>query len=219
MPDGRSALIKAATAIFAERGYEAADLRSIARIAEVDPGLVRIHFGAKAGLWDACVDTIAERRAPMLAEINRLASDTQATVAERLSLMIKLYVSFAFAYPAARQFIVRHASESQERASILTERLVQPSYEASLPLIAAGIETGVIRVRHPAMFFGLLNNAVNLPRSAPALLHRLSTDIVEDSIQELLTTSIIEAFLHAPEPSRSTTDGRRTMLTSQGSSP
>lgn len=32
MPDGRLALIEAATFAFAERGYEAADLRSIARV-------------------------------------------------------------------------------------------------------------------------------------------------------------------------------------------
>jgi AcrR family transcriptional regulator len=214
MPDGRSALIRAATAVFAERGFEAADLRSIARMAEVDPGLVRVHFGAKAGLWEACVEAVVAQMAPMLAQIGRIASDTQATVAERLVLMVRHYVGFAFANPEARQFIVRQASESDERATLLMDRLVQPAYDASLPLIAAGIESGIIRVRHPAVFFGLLNNAVNPPRSSPTLLHRLSPDIDPDSVQELLTTSIIEAFLHVPELSRVTAESQRTIPTS-----
>ncbi|MEN3227655.1 TetR/AcrR family transcriptional regulator [Methylorubrum rhodesianum] len=198
MPDGRLALIEAATFAFAERGYEAADLRSIARAADVDPGLVRIHFRGKAGLWDACVDAIIARRAPMVAEIARLASDASATAAERLTALIRHYVSFTFAHPEVRQFVVRHAAESSERATLLTERLVRPSYEASLPLIKAGIEAGVIRVRHPAAFFALLNNAVNQPRAAPVLLHQLSPDIDPDSVQELLTASILDAFLHLP---------------------
>lgn len=47
-----------------ERGYEAADLRTIARVADVDPGLVHcIHFGSKAGLWEACVGAIVAQAA------------------------------------------------------------------------------------------------------------------------------------------------------------
>ncbi|MDU7523291.1 MAG: TetR/AcrR family transcriptional regulator [Roseomonas mucosa] len=171
MPDGRLALIEAATFAFAERGYEAADLRSIARAADVDPGLVRIHFRGKAGLWDACVDAIIARRAPMVAEIARLACDASATAAERLTALIRHYVSFTFAHPEVRQFVVRHAAESSERATLLTERLVRPSYEASLPLIKAGIEAGVIRVRHPAAFFALLNRCLSAPARAFAKKH------------------------------------------------
>ncbi|WP_199636522.1 TetR/AcrR family transcriptional regulator [Serratia sp. PAMC26656] len=198
MPDGRAALISAATFAFAERGYEAADLRSIACAADVDPGLVRIHFGSKAGLWDACVDAIIAQREPMIAEIRRITTDKSATVAERLTALVRHYVSFTFAHPEVRQFVVRHAFESSERVILLTERLVRPSYEATLPLIEEGIDAGIIRVRHPTAFFALLNNAVNQPRAAPVLLHYLSPDIDPESVQELLTTSILEAFLHLP---------------------
>ncbi len=198
MPDGRLALIEAATFAFAERGYEAADLRSIARAADVDAGLVRIHFGGKAGLWQACMDSIIARRAPVIAEIERITSDASATVSERLTALIQHYVGFAFAHPEVRQFVVRHAYENSERAILLTEQLVRPSYKASLPLIEMGMDVGIIRVRHPAAFFALLNNAVNQPRAAPILLHQLSPDIHPDSAQELLTASILDAFLHLP---------------------
>lgn len=203
MPDGRQALVDAATCVFAERGYEAADLRTIARVADVDPGLVRIHFGSKAGLWEACVVAIVAQAAPMISEVRQIVSDATAPVRVRLSILIGRYVGFSFAHPEVRQFVAQHASESAERAALLTERLVRPSYEASLPLIQAGIDAGVIRVRHPAAFFALLNNAVNQPRAAPVLLHQLCLDIAPESVQELLTASLIEAFLHAPESSPS----------------
>jgi AcrR family transcriptional regulator len=122
MPDGRLALIEAATFAFAERGYEAADLRSIARAADVDAGLVRIHFGGKAGLWQACMDSIIARRAPVIAEIERITSDASATVSERLTALIQHYVGFAFAHPEVRQFVVRHAYEGSV-AKIVRERV------------------------------------------------------------------------------------------------
>lgn len=48
---GREEIVKAATAEFAERGYEAASLRAIARRAGVDAALVHHYFGDKAELF------------------------------------------------------------------------------------------------------------------------------------------------------------------------
>ncbi|NQX29445.1 TetR/AcrR family transcriptional regulator [Microbacteriaceae bacterium VKM Ac-2854] len=51
--DARGRIEKAATAEFAERGYEAASLRAVARRAEVDPALVHHYFDDKAALFAA----------------------------------------------------------------------------------------------------------------------------------------------------------------------
>lgn len=44
---------RAALALFAEHGYEAATVRAIAAAAGVSPGLIIHHYGSKAGLRDA----------------------------------------------------------------------------------------------------------------------------------------------------------------------
>ncbi|MCB0971817.1 MAG: TetR family transcriptional regulator [Acidimicrobiales bacterium] len=49
-PDTRGAILDAALALFAERGYQRATIREIARRAEVDPALVHHHFGTKDDL-------------------------------------------------------------------------------------------------------------------------------------------------------------------------
>lgn len=54
--DTRSRIVQAATAEFAERGYEAASMRAVARRAEVDPALVRHYFDDKAALVAAVVE-------------------------------------------------------------------------------------------------------------------------------------------------------------------
>lgn len=52
-PDTRQAIIDVARGKFAERGYDATSLRSIAAEANVDPALVIHYFGTKDGLFVA----------------------------------------------------------------------------------------------------------------------------------------------------------------------
>jgi len=198
MPDGRQALLVAATTAFAAEGYDGADLRGIARAAQVDPALVRIHFGAKAGLWEACLDGIVEQAAPMMTVARALAADDSRPVRDRLRELVERYVAFSLDHPEIRQFASRHALETPARAALLTERLVRPGYEAALPLYVAAMAQGILRVSHPALFFLLLNNALHQPTAVPVLLRNLMPDIDDGEAQMLLVQSIVATFLHDP---------------------
>ena len=52
----REAILEAARACFAARGYDRATLRAIAAAAQVDPALVIHYFGSKEGLFEAAVE-------------------------------------------------------------------------------------------------------------------------------------------------------------------
>jgi AcrR family transcriptional regulator len=54
--DTRGAILAAARTAFAERGYHAATVRSIAASAGVDPALVHHFFGTKEGVFVAAMD-------------------------------------------------------------------------------------------------------------------------------------------------------------------
>jgi len=54
--DTRAALLGAAIALFAERGYDRTSLRDVAAAADVDVALVSYHFGGKAGLFAAAME-------------------------------------------------------------------------------------------------------------------------------------------------------------------
>ncbi|WBB67316.1 TetR family transcriptional regulator [Micromonospora sp. WMMD812] len=58
-PDTREAILGAARAAFAERGFDAASIRAIAAAAGVDPALVHHYFGSKDQLF------LAAMRAPV----------------------------------------------------------------------------------------------------------------------------------------------------------
>ena len=54
--DTREAILVAARAIFAERGFDQASIRAIATAAEVDPALVHHYFGTKDKLFLASLE-------------------------------------------------------------------------------------------------------------------------------------------------------------------
>ncbi|MEV0426701.1 TetR family transcriptional regulator [Micromonospora sp. NPDC050495] len=54
-PDTREAILAAARTAFAERGFDAASIRTIATAAGVDPALVHHYFGTKEELFRATV--------------------------------------------------------------------------------------------------------------------------------------------------------------------
>ena len=81
-PDGRQGLLRAATYAFAAHGFDGADIRSITLAADVSPNLVRVHFGSKAELWEACLDAIVAAAQPTMAEVAALAVDPSSSCLE-----------------------------------------------------------------------------------------------------------------------------------------
>jgi AcrR family transcriptional regulator len=196
MPDGRQALIRAGIAAFAGAGFEAADLRSIAAAASVSPNLVRVHFGSKADLWDACLDAVAASAEPTIARVSKIAADAARPVGDRLRDVIVAVADFYAAHPEVRDFATRQGVGSPERAACLAERLQRPAYQSVRELFAAGIEAGIVRSAHPALFFALVNSALNQPPSVPALLARLAPEIDPATARAAMNETVLASLLH-----------------------
>ncbi|MGC5018060.1 TetR family transcriptional regulator [Micromonospora sp. DT47] len=61
-PDTREAILGAARAAFAERGFDGASIRAIAAAAQVDPALVHHYFGTKDQLFLAAMNAPVDPR-------------------------------------------------------------------------------------------------------------------------------------------------------------
>ncbi|MDQ0394928.1 TetR/AcrR family transcriptional regulator [Labrys monachus] len=196
MPAGREALLAAARRAFASQGFDAADVRSIAAEANVSPNLVRVHFGNKAALWEACLDAIVSESRPVMEAIRRIATDPSRALAERLRETILRGGEFYAAHPDVRDFVTRSSTDMPERAERLNTLLLTPAYESSRELFAAGIEAGIIRSSHPALFFALVTAALNQPPAFPALLNRLAPEIDIASARDRMIETVVATLLH-----------------------
>lgn len=198
MPDGRQALLIAATEAFASQGFDGADLRGVAAAAGVAPNLVRVHFGNKAALWEACLDRVVVLAMPVMAEVHAIVTDTNRSLGGRLRDLIIRVATFYAAHPEVRNFVVRHGAETPERSTLVTEKLLRPAYESARELFQAGIAAGIIRSSHPALFFALLNAALNQPPAFPMLLGRLAPEIDPATAWTELLDTTIATLLHLP---------------------
>lgn len=81
-PDSRQRLRRSALRLYATRGPEGASVREIASDARLAPGLIRHHFGSKAGLTRAVDDQVLGTISAVLDRIP-LDDEPQAVVAAR----------------------------------------------------------------------------------------------------------------------------------------
>lgn len=197
--DGREALLGAAVSAFARHGFDGANLRGIASAAGVSSNLIRVHFGNKNGLWTACVERLAEAMTPGLTAAGQLFNDDSRPLAERLRDAVSITSAFYDAFPDVRDFVLRIASEDDDRAAIVTEKLLRPAYEAARPLISAGIVAGIIRGAHPALVYVLLHSMLSQPPRFPELLAQLAPDIAPAVARAQLIETVVSTLLHEPQ--------------------
>lgn len=203
---GREALLLAAMSAFARRGFAGADLRGIAQAACVSPNLIRVHFGSKNGLWMACVDRLAEAMTPALEAAAALSDGDPRPLTERLRDAVTLTSDFYDAFPDVRDFVLRISAEDDERAAIVTEKILRPAYEASRALIAAGMAAGIIRGAHPALVYVLLNSMISQPPRFPELIGHIDPEVAPAQARAMLIETILATLLHRPLPEAGPSD-------------
>ncbi|VVE12851.1 TetR/AcrR family transcriptional regulator [Pandoraea terrigena] len=198
LPDGRAALLAAAIDAFSQLGYDGANLRGIARGAKVDASLVRVHFGSKEQLWRACVDALEAALAAPGEHLRSLSLDTARPVTERLKEAIAIIAAHAVNHPEHKRFIAQQASETGDRGAILHRQLVMPVYEAMAPLIVQGMQAGVVRAEHPAMYFCVLVHALHPPPGSPVLMQLIAPQVGGDAFGPALVKQVEWLFFADP---------------------
>ncbi|MBO2451505.1 TetR family transcriptional regulator [Actinomadura barringtoniae] len=145
-------MLTAARELFAEKGYDGASLRAIARAADVDPALVHHYFGNKEGVFVAAMRFPVEpsELLPMILETPK---------AELGEAMVRTFL-FVWDDPERRAPILAmlRSAMTNERAAVMMREFVTSALLAraaglrDIPLIrvqaAAGQLIGVMILRH-----------------------------------------------------------------------
>ena len=166
----RSKIVEAAVKAFAERGFEAASTREIARSAGVEQGLLTYHFPSKDKLWRAAADRIFAALRQGVGE--RVASLDAVDPAERRREAIREYVRTMAAHPEFFRFIVDQGNRSDARTRWLVDTHIKPGFETmkALGLLRA---PAMDEASQPHAFFALVG-AGSLIFSVAANCRRLT---------------------------------------------
>lgn len=143
LADARNAIMEAAIALFAERGFHGATMREIAQRAGVSQGLLHHHFGSKEGLWDTVGARITDDFLSYMADAIAPAEPT----ADSVPRAVRSYLSYWKEHPAAFRFnlwrlLEGPAGERKSRSEALNARAV--------PVFKRAQDAGFLRDDMPA---------------------------------------------------------------------
>lgn len=136
----RQKVLDAARALFAERGYDAATIRDIAKGAGMSTGAVFANFQDKAELFEA---VFAEEMEGLLADIRGAA--TEGRVLDRLANGLTAGYHRSLDHLPLMQAMVARSWFQPEDADQRSRAFVRPLVEAVAEVLQAGVREGELR--------------------------------------------------------------------------
>lgn len=176
----REVVLNAATALFAERGFDAVGLREVAAAAGVDVATVAHHTGTKAALYDACFARVFAAEQQVLteaAEQARSALRAGPDAARRaLHDLVDVFVDFLEDRPETTALWLRRWLEPQRHAE-LDERYAEPLYRLVAELLTAAASAGALAEPTPyvtvrSLVWATHGHVVALAAGAPGARER-----------------------------------------------
>ena len=168
----RDKLLKAAIALFAERGYDAIGTREIETEAGVNRGLITYHFGTKEGLWKAAIEALFADQSEDLA-LAQHAADGLDPVA-KLANVIRRFVEYSARRPELNRIMVQEGKHDDWRLTWIVDRHVKPYYATTKRLHDEVVAEGVAPPMDHVHFHYILVGAAALMFAMAPECRRLS---------------------------------------------
>jgi TetR/AcrR family transcriptional regulator, regulator of cefoperazone and chloramphenicol sensitivity len=136
-------LLKAATELFARRGFDGVSIRELAEAANVNVAAVHYHFGGKTELYRAVIEAVfAPLRSVLTAQQQAIAlareSSEPSAVRQALEVCIRGLMTRLFHQERpswAGTFLARESVQPSSAMDRVFECLVRPAWEAFLEVL------------------------------------------------------------------------------------
>jgi AcrR family transcriptional regulator len=146
----RAAILEAALAEFAEKGFEAASIRRIAERTGFRHPLITYHYPSKDLLWQAVAEETFERiRREWDA---RAVEEESRSPFERLRGEYRALFRHTTAFPDFHRFMRQEAAADNPRLQWVAENVLKPLIERLLPQIKAAQAEGLLPPVEPILF-------------------------------------------------------------------
>ncbi len=160
----RAAILAAAEAVFAEKGYAAARLEDVAERVGLRRASLVYHFRDKRELYEAVLAGVLGE----LLERYRVALAPDVPLSERLERVVRTWVSFVGERPTLARLLLREAAEASPSSP--AARLIEPVANAVRDAILEGQRKRLLRPIDPIHFiFSVVGATVFFVAATPAL--------------------------------------------------
>jgi AcrR family transcriptional regulator len=144
----RERILRVATQLFGERGFDAVTTRTIAAAAGLNVATVAHHTGSKADLYEAVFARLHEHEAQMLEA--QLAGLTPGDIADPVRVrrvlrdLVDAYVDVLAAEPAIAGLWSRRWLERGSRADAVEERFARPLFDRVEAILEQAQDAGSV---------------------------------------------------------------------------
>lgn len=195
-------ILRVATRLFAEQGYDGTGIRDIEHAAEVNRGVVTYHFGNKEDIWKAAFRfSFMPYLADLRSKIGLLrALDPRA----RMHFLIERLIRTSAESPHLNQLMIRENAAPSWRTNWIIENFLLPLRQISNE-IAAGdpLQTALESDPHLRyVLLGACNMVFSLPGEVKALYGQDVTDEAFVQRHVAVVIGMIECLLAQSAPSR-----------------
>jgi AcrR family transcriptional regulator len=154
----RSAILEAALAEFAEKGFEAASIRSIAERTGFQHPLITYHYPSKDVLWRAVAEDTFKRIRE--AWDQRAAEHARLSPRERLRVEYHAVFRHTAAFPEFHRFMRQEASIGNARLQWVAKTVLKPLIDRLLPQIEAAQKQRLLPRVEPILFHYMMMSLV-----------------------------------------------------------
>ena len=187
----RSKILHQARISFAERGFDAANVRDIAAAAKTTHSMIRYHFGTKEQLWRESVRDMFE----LLNDALGLDTDDLADLEtlDRFKEYLKRYIRYCAAHPEHARIMIMESVRGGERLDWIAETFIRPLHERINEQFSDEIEG--MPDMNPLSFIYILTSACQMPfvlaQEAKALYN---VNTLDDEVVEAHVDSVMNLF-------------------------
>jgi TetR/AcrR family transcriptional regulator len=146
-PEARAKIAAAAEELFAERGFDRAAVRDIARKAGVNAAMIHYYFGNKEGLYHAILEDGASRVRDLLIQTTGRSGSTT----DRLASFVDAYASYILSHPNLARILYREMLTGAKHIKRIAQQYAARNYEMLKRLIADGVKHGELRPVDPEL--------------------------------------------------------------------
>lgn len=146
----RTQILTAAVSEFAEKGYEAASIRSIADRIGMQHPLITYHYRNKEALWRAAAEYAFDRIRTEWDE--SISQEAPLSPLERLRLEYGALFRYTALFPEFHRFMRQEAQADTPRLRWVAETVINPLLDRILPQIEEAQQAGLLPEVEPLLF-------------------------------------------------------------------
>ncbi|CAE6836259.1 TetR/AcrR family transcriptional regulator [Paraburkholderia haematera] len=213
----RSAILNAALAEFATKGFEAASIRSIADRIGLQHPLITYHYRSKDVLWQAVAEFVFER---IRHEWDAYLTDTPpAMAADRVKLVYRALFRFTVDFPEFHRFMLQEFLVYSPRLQWLADTVLKPLINWLIPQIrAAQDEHAMPRVEPILLHYLMISLTSTLSGFGPEMLATSNVSASDPAVVDAYW-QMVEALVFSKQPEPQCADKAESPSGKSGSRP